>query len=208
MLPNITEHRNEGRSGFTMAEFIIAAVVSMYVTLGALSVYMMVLTWWHQTAPRIEAQRTARIALSRVIDGIVDSDAGTDATASSGTYRRRNGIAWAVSQDSSTIPSIPTDAEIDFALESDSSRVRAFYLGTDAGGSKVVYYKYNSSSEEIKGTKGITDLKFEFIDVTNKNLVRVTVKVEKDVQTGTGSTTYPVRVECSETVFLRNVKTT
>ena len=194
-----TDCCKKARRAFSLAEVIVASSVVAFVLLGAWSVYVMMVTWWHQTEPKIEAQRIARITLARVVSGIVASDAGTDQIGNL-RYLRRNGIAWAVGT-----PSIPSENEIEFALAPDSSNVRAYYFGTDSGSGKgVLYYEYNGSTEMVKGTLGLTDLKFEFLDSTYKNLIRVTATVQKSVNIGNRAP-YSIKVEYTEVVFLKNV---
>lgn len=173
--------------------------MAVYVFMGIWSLYLMGWRWWHEVAPRIEAQRIARITLSTITSGTVDSTAGTYQVGSA-TYTRRNGIYGATS-----VPSIPSLSEIDFGLEPDGSNVRSFYLGTDeASGLKALYYKdSNSVRHKIKATSGLTDLKFEKLGGID-NIIKVTATVEKTVL-GTRNVPYEIKVVYDEVVYLRNV---
>ena len=183
-------------------------MIALYIFAGAWAIFIMVWKWWYETAPRIEAQRMARVALASVIDGTIDSTAGTDVI-DSAAYNRRNGIEWAVSFD---IPAGENGKRIDFGLPQDGvgSNVRSFYLGTDeASGLNVVYYKDNNAAlHRIRPTLGMTDLKFEkYTDAGGSvydDIVKVTATVDKTV-TGTRQGDYAIEVKHSDTVFLNNV---
>lgn len=194
-------HIIRNKKGFTLAEVITASFIAVYIVIGVWSLYLMAVSWWHETMPKIESQRIARMALTSVIRGSLDSTAGDDLIGSS-LYGRRNGIASAV-----LIPSIPSPEHINFALETDSSNIRAFYLGTDpATGQKAVYYKNNSGQViMLKSTLGITDLKFEKFDGQD-NMVKVTATARKEVL-GTRSAAYVAETVYDEVVYLRNMPT-
>lgn len=188
------------RKGISAIEVLLATFVALYVILGAWSVYIMAWRWWNEVQPKVEAQRIARLALSGIIYGSLDSTAGTY-TVGGVQFTRRNGISGAVSS-----PNIPSDSRIDFQLEGDTGNDRAFYLGADAGtGLGVVYYTDDASqSHELMHTEGITDLKFEKY-MGNNNVIKVTATVERTIS-GTRSAPYNVKAEYSEVVYLRNVQ--
>lgn len=205
MSPNIIKYFNKGRKAFSIVEALLATFVVLYVFLSVVSVYIMVWRWWHEVAPRIEAQRIARVALSSIIDGAADPTAGTY-TVNSVTYKRRSGIAWATSS-----PDIPSQSQINFMLVPDSSNIRSFYITQDDEDStkEAVYYKdYNNATltptvHKIASTVGITDLKFEkFLSLSN--IIKVTATVEKEIK-GTRQTPYNIKVEYNDIVYLRNV---
>lgn len=189
------------KKGFTLIEVMTASMISLYVILGAWVLYMMGWSWWHEIAPRVEAERIARTALSSIITGRTDTTAGYYNIGTT-TYARRNGIMGAID-----VPTISvSEQEIDFALEPDSSNARSFYLGTDSvTGQKLVYYKDNNGSvHPIDSTRGITDLKFEKL-LSNDNLIKVTATVQRTI-TGTRSGNYDITVSYNEVVCLRNVQ--
>jgi hypothetical protein len=196
------------RAAFTIAEALTATFVALYVFLGALAVYMMVWSWWHEMAPRIEAERIARTALSSVIDGVADPTAGTFAVGSV-TYSRRNGIAWAKEIDD--IAAGESVQSLDFALEPDDGRVRTFYLGQDAAtGQNAVYYRNSDGvASKIRPTLGITDLRFEKFQAGDgsypRGVIKVTATVTKNI-TGTRQATYPITVTYSDVAYLRNME--
>ena len=183
-----------------LIEALTATFVAMFIILGAWSVYIMGWSWWHEVAPRIEAQRTARLALLNIIVGRFDPTAGTFSVGAD-SFSRRNGISCATAA-----PDISTPHRINFRLEPDSSNVRSYYMGVDAAtGSNAVYYVDNNSVvHEIRGTLGITDLTFEQVSGA-ANLIKVSALSEKTVA-GTRSAPYTVRAAYNETIYLRNVQ--
>lgn len=203
------QRRRKGRSsafGTTLVELMTALFVALFVVASVWSVYLIVWKWWHETAPRIEAQRMARIAVLAVINGVDDTTAGTY-TVNSVAYTRKNGITWATTaQPGSVKPSIPSAGEIDFALVPDITNARAFKLDIDPVTSRnAVRYRNDAGTwSTVAGTVGIKDLTFAFVDSVNKNLVQVTVTAEKNVE-GVRSQTYTVSVTYVATVYLRNV---
>ena len=199
------------RRALTITEVIISSAVAMYIVLALWAVYVIGFKWWYETAPFVEAQRTARMALNTVIEGTMDTTAGQDvlSTPTSKTYKRRNGIAWAMRKKSDTYPrpypEIADDGRrINFRLEQDSSNVRSFYLGTVSESMKAVYYVDNASvAHKIKSTEGITDLIFESV-AGYDNLFKVTAKVER-YAAGTKYESSPLIVEYSDFIYLRNL---
>jgi len=211
MLPNIPTHKRwaGGRGGFTLVETLVSVFVVILVMLAAVSVYVMGWRWWAEVAPRIEAQKAARVALASIIEGRIDATAGTY-TVGATTYGRRNGIAWSVFAPTIDTPSDspnPANSRIRFGLDksSDTATTREFRLKTDpATGLWAVYYKDDADVYHmIRPTIGITGLRFENYDGLN-NLVRVTATVDRTVR-GTRRGDYQVTVEYSEVVYLRSV---
>lgn len=193
-----------------MVEMMFAMMIGLFVIATAWSVYVMIWQWWAEMSPRLDAQRTARIALLNVVEGVTgvvngpDPVAGTF-TVGSTTYKRRNGIAWATAY-----PAISVDGRtISYRLVPDASNVRQFYLGADpVTGEGVIYYKHSDgTSYKIPSTLGITDIKFEkFQDpggTTHDNVIRITVTTEKEVQ-GVRSEPLNISVVYTDTVYLRN----
>lgn len=171
----------------------------------------MTTVWWHEISPEIEAERSARSAVSSIIYGSVDPTAGTD-TVGMITYSRRNGIAWARFDGDVTPPATPTISvdknTINFRLEPDSSNARQFYIATDAvSGFKGVYYKNNSNQVTlIKPTLGLTGLQFSYFTsggTTRYDIVKVEATVEKDI-TGMGNTPKHIKVQYSDYAYLKN----
>lgn len=215
---------SEDRRAFTLTETLIAVLITSLVFLCVWSIYLIGWTWFHEVAPRIDAQRIARLAVTKIIEGSQDSTTGQDVIGPT-TYKRKNGIASAyyaapvlvgsvTNPDGSTTPS----SEINFGIFQDygtyqpsaARNVRSYYLGTDADtGLNVVYYKDSSGAvHKINSTLGIKDLKFQqyFDDVVHPNIIKVTATVEKKVQ-GLGSgTSYDVLVSYSDYTYLKNVQ--
>lgn len=198
---------------FTLVEVLTTVAISSLVIVGSWGIYMMGSLWWHETVPRLDAQRIARMALYETIVGDRDTTAGTDSIGSN-SYVRRNGISGAcidMDNDPPTTPVISEDQRrIDFRLEPDSSNVRAFYLGTDSvTGLGVVYYKRDNANPpvQIRPTLGITDLRFGFFvdgeGLTHYNIVRVTATVDRTV-TGAAGGDYAVHVEYNDFAYLKN----
>jgi len=187
------------KRAFTLIEALTATFIAVYVLTGAWSAYMMSWTWYHEINPEVEAQRIARIAISTIINGNVDSTAGTYSIGPT-VYRRRNGISQAVD-----VPTLDSPQSISFRLEPDAGNDRNYYLGVDSNtGLNVVYYSDSDDViHKITATIGITDLiveKFEGRD----NMIKVTAIVQRDIL-GTGTTPYRVNVTYSEVAYLRNV---
>ncbi len=221
------------KKSFTLIEVLVTIFTATLIFSAAWAIYAMGMTWWHEVSPRIEAQRIARLAVTKIIDGTTDSTAGQDIIGGS-SFKRRNGI-------SSTYyfaPTLPNPKyypdgttysnEIDYGLFEDYStatpspyqpsaarNVRAFYIGTDTDSSlKVVYYKDGQSVvHKISSTLGITDLKFHrYIEtkidgstVEHPKIIVVTATVEKEVSTGK-SEPYQIKVEYKDYAYLRNVQ--
>ncbi len=202
MFPTIRKNR----SGFSLIEIITASFISLFVFLGAWSIYNMSWSWWHETAPRIQAQQIARIAILSITEGNVDATAGTD-TIGTATYQRRNGISTAI-YDPVISSNISVNDRIDFGLEPDGGNIRAFYLGVDpATGERVVFYQNNAGTvRALNATRGITNLRFDrTLDVTtNKIFVRVTATVTRDI-IGTRSVPYNISIVYTSVVYIRNV---
>lgn len=198
-------HKNS--KGFTLVEIMTTSFIALYVIMAAWSVYIMGWRWWHETSPLIESQRAARVALTYIREGIVDSTVGQDTVAFT-TYNRRNGISWAALTNTNPTPLTPVVSDdqhrIDFRLEPDTANIRSFYLGTDAGGKKALYYVDSAGAvHKVNTTEGITDLVFEF-DPNYINLLKITVRVERDVA-GTRVVPYHISIEYSDYIFLRNI---
>lgn len=211
---------SNGRKGFTLAEVLMATVISTMVIASAWSVYMMVWQWWAEMGPHIEIERTARLALLNVIDGVTSVKGLTGDVA--GTYyvgstpcKRRNGIAWANKDPGDdSYPQILDQtgkpaSKINYHLEPDPNNTkREFYYGT-YNGQGVIYYKHtDGTSYMLDGTRGITDLRFEkFVDAegnTHDNIIEVTVTAEKAVYGTRAQAPYTVDVVYTDTVYLRN----
>ncbi len=196
----------KNRSGFSLIEVITASFVSLFVFLGAWGIYNMSWSWWHETAPRIQAQQIARITILSIAEGNVDASAGTD-TIGTATYQRRNGISTAI-YDPVISSNISVNDRIDFGLEPDGSNMRAFYMGIDPGtGERVVFYRDNAGNvNALNATRGISDLRFDkTVDVTtNKIFIRVTATVTRDV-IGTRGLPYHISIVYTSVVYIRNV---
>jgi hypothetical protein len=193
-----------------MVEVMLASVIGVFVIGATISVYIMTSQWWSEMTPRLDAQRTARLALLNIIEGVTgivdgpDPVAGTF-TAGSASYKRRNGIAWATAY-----PTISSDGKtISYRLVPDSSDSRGFYLATDAAtGLGMLYYRHSSgTSYAIPSTRGLTDIEFEkFTDgsgIVHDNIIKVTATARKNVQ-GTRAAGLDIRVVYTDTVYLRN----
>lgn len=190
--------------GFTLAEVLIAAIIGTMVIASAWSVYMMIWQWWAETGPRIEIERTARLALLNIIDGVtsvqgLSGNVAGSYSVGSTSYKRRNGIAWATAY-----PTISSDKKtITYRLWPDSSNVRQFYYGT-YNGQGVVYYKHTDGTNyRLDGTLGLTELKFENFGEAN-NVIRITVTAQKSVYGTRLNQPYNVSVTYTDTVYLRN----
>lgn len=211
---------SNGRKGFTLAEVLMATVISTMVIASAWSVYMMVWQWWAEMGPRIEIERTARLALLNVIDGVTSVKGLTGDVAGtyyvgSTPYKRRNGIAWAnKNPGDNSYPQILDQtgkpaSRINYHLEPDPNNTkREFYYGT-YNGQGVIYYKHaDGASYVLDGTRGITDLRFEkFIDAegnSHDNIIKVTVTAEKEIYGTRAQAPYTVDVVYTDTVYLRN----
>lgn len=208
-----------GRKGFTLAEVLMATVISTIVIASAWSVYMMVWQWWAEMGPRIEIERTARLALLNVIDGVtsvkgLSGDVAGSYYVGATPYKRRNGIAWANKDPGdNSYPQIQDQtgkpaSRISYHLEPDPNNTkREFYYGTYSG-QGVIYYKHtDGASYVLDGTRGITDLSFEkFVDAegnTHDNIIKVIVTAEREIY-GTRAQPYTVEVVYTDTVYLRN----
>lgn len=215
----------ENKASFTLVEVLVTAFVAVLVFLAVWSIYIMGWTWWYEVSPRIEAQRIARLAVAKIIDGVPDPTAGYDLIGSA-RYDRRNGIAASYYY----LPDLPNaqadsdgklfSREIDFGLFEDyktysptaKRNIRSFYLGTDPNtGLNVVYYKDgNAALHKIDATLGISDLKFyynQWIDgfgATHTDII-TTATVEKDT-VRTGLEPYHIKVEYSGYTSLRNAQ--
>ncbi len=211
---------SNGRKAFTLAEVLMATVISTMVIASAWSVYMMVWQWWAEMGPHIEIERTARLALLNVIDGVTSVKGLTGDVAGtyyvgSTPYKRRNGIAWANKDPGDdSYPQILDQtgkpaSKINYHLEPDPNNTkREFYYGT-YNGQGVIYYKHtDGASYMLDGTRGIADLRFEkFVDAegnTHDNIIKVTVTAKKEIYGTRAQAPYTVEVVYTDTVYLRN----
>ena len=171
-------------------------------------------------SPRLDVERSARLALLNIIEGGISvkglsGDVAGSYAVDSTLYKRRNGIAWA-SKDpgDNEYPEIEDQtghpaSRIIYHLVPDGNNVkREFYYGT-YNGQGVVYYKHTSgTSYRLNDTFGITDLKFEkFIDSDDEehdNIIKVTVTASKEVYGTRTEQPYTVTVVYTDTVYLRN----
>lgn len=194
------------RRGFTLIEVLTVSVISLFIALGAWSIYIIGWQWWSETVPNVEAERITRIAISTVERGTIDSSAGLDSIGAS-TYDRRNGIAWAV-YDPAISSNISVNDRIDFGLEPDTGNERSFYLGTDlSSGLNYVYYSDNNGAiHRINSTRGITGIRFDkFTDAAiNRTYVRITATVDRTI-VGTRGVPYRVLVTQTDLICLRNI---
>jgi prepilin-type N-terminal cleavage/methylation domain-containing protein len=203
------------KRGFTLAEVLIAAIIGTMVIASAWSVYAMVWQWWAEMSPRLDVERSARLALLNVIEGVTSvsglpGDAAGSYTVGSTNYKRRNGIAWANKDPGdNSYPEILDQtgkpaSRIRFHLVPDGNNVkREFYHGT-YNGQGVIYYRHsNGSLYRLDGTLGVTELSFEKMPGTD-NIIKVTVAAEKEVYGTRAGQPYPVRVVYTDTVYLRN----
>lgn len=201
MWPTIVKDPGPGKKGFLLVELLITLLLAGFVLTALVSIYITTSQWWAEIAPRIDAQKIARVALTSIIDGSIDPTAGTY-TIGSKTYGRRNGIAWATAT-----PDIPSLFRINFMLNKpgESSNVRSFYMATDpVTNLRAIYYQDSSGAVRmIKPTLGITDLRFEKYMGYN-NAIKVTATVDRNV-IGTRRQPYRVKVEYSELAYLRGV---
>lgn len=193
MCVSINSIRN--KNGFTILELLVASFVAFLVIAGIWSVYVIGWAWWHEAIPKIEMQQIVRQAISSIIDGSIDSGAGTDYV-SGIAYGRRNGIAWATG--SPLITSTANEIKITYNLEGLGSQ--SFFVNLTEEPRKVYH---NSAGNPVRGTEGITDISFQLVQ---PNLILVTAKAEKDI-VGTRALPYHIKVEESQTIFLRNVIT-
>lgn len=213
------------RKSFTLIEIVVTSLVAMLIFMAAWAIYIMGWTWWYQISPRIEAQRIARLAVAKTIDGLQDQTAGFDLVGSS-RYERRNGLSASFyyppdlvntqvdSEGKTFARQIRFGTYADYGTFSPAAKnnVRSFYLDTDPDtGANIVFYMDGSGIvHKIRETLGISDLRFyinEWIDghgVTHKDVL-VKATVEKDV-IRTGSQPYHVKVEYSGYTGLRNLQ--
>lgn len=207
---SIVDLRLSRRRSFTMMEMMISVTIVLFIIVGSLGIFRMGWIWWNETAPVIEAQRIARVALSITLEGMVDATAGTV----SGNARR-SGVAWAV-YDPAISDNIETGDKISFGLEKEKEdfgdypvahNIRSFYLGQDASGVRAVYYRNNASQvTEIEATRGITKLLFsKATDSDGKVYLSVTATVEKDIK-GTRNLPRHIKVEYTDGAYLRNFR--
>lgn len=203
------------RDGFTLAEMVVSAFVASLVFVVIWAIYILGWTWWYEVSPRIEAQRIARVAIEKIVDGVPDSTTGYDMIGST-RHNKRNGIA-STYYFAPNLPSTYTNSEgtivsnsIEYGLYQDyavhppavANNIRSFYLSTDvATGLKAVYYKDgNGASHMLKETLGITNLEFSYYvdrdvtpNVTCKDIIVVSVVVDKSVS-AVGHTPYDIKV--------------
>lgn len=193
----------------------MSSLVVLLVLMVVWSVYILGWTWWYEVSPRIEAQRIARAAIERIVEGVPDPTTGYDMVGSV-QYNKRNGIAYTyyfapslpntyVNSEGSTVSnSIEYGLYKDYAAHPPSAvnNVRSFYLGTDsATGLKAVYYRDgNGASHMLKDTLGITNLEFSYYvdkdvtpNVTYQDIIVVSVAVNKSVS-AIGHTPYVINL--------------
>lgn len=207
----------ENKKAFTLVETLISTFIALYVFLAAWMLYSTTWAWWHEISPKIEAQKTAKLALSSIITGSVDDTAGVD-TINSVNYKRRNGIAWASSIfDPTSMPDDDGDGEpdrwlwtnnrIDFRLEGDvSSDLRYFKVENN----KIIYHYsitrtgvLQEASKDIVHTSDSLDtiaLEFEFI--LQYNMVKVTVTITKHI---TAQPATPYIIVLKDYIHMRNL---
>ncbi len=194
------------RRAFTMIEVLVASAVGIFVIMSAIAVFLMAWRWWSETYPRIEAQQITRLAISRIVNGVVDTTAGQDVIIGA-THTRRNGIAGA-----DRAPDTATAGCINFSLEPDGSNLRSYYIASDDqdASRNAVYYSYDPGSPtvtKIRGTTGITGLSFvQSVDeATGFILVTVTATVDRNIL-GTRQASYNIHVEYSDSIYIRNYR--
>lgn len=206
----IDMEKNANRRGFTLVEMMFALVIGFFVIAAAWASYVMIWQWWAEMSPRLDAQRTARIALLSVIEGVTGVVGGPDPVAGTftvgdTTYKRRNGIAWATAYPSITAGG----GSISYRLVPDSSNARMFFvLANSLVPEGALYYKHtDGKTYEIPSTRGISEVKFEkFVDsggAEHDNIIKVTATVDRDIS-GTRAGQYNIKVVYTDTVYLRN----
>jgi hypothetical protein len=200
----------KGSRGFTLAEILIASIVGTMVIASAWSVYVMVWQWWAETSPRLDAERSARLALLNLTEGVTYVNGlgyiANPYVVNGRNYYYRNGIAWA-----DEYPVISADNKtITYSLMPDSSSTRQFYPGT-YNGQGVIYYRHtDGASYRLDSTLGVTDLRFENLPNPDdpltpyNNVIKVTVTARKEVYGTRADQPFIIEVEYSDTVYLRN----
>lgn len=227
MLPNTIRAPSRGRRGFTLAEVLIAAMIGTMVIASAWAVYMMVWQWFAEMSPRLDVERSARMALLRIVEGVPGSVTGDTGkiTVNNVDYKRRNGIAW--STDLPDLESVTLDGttkvrRINFRLRFDDEKavvtgnVRSFYV-EKSGDRRIISYRYYDyddnqyKTRQVANTKDVTyDVEFgNFTDdgtppTTYQNIMTVKVTAEREVYGTRLSQPYTVKVEYTDTVYLRN----
>lgn len=202
------------KRGFTLAELMVSIFISTYVFLCAWAMYMMGWSWWYEILPQTECQRIARITISVIAKGMMDSTAGAD-TIDSVTYGRRNGLEHACRTRADVAasfltPTITDDGHrINFKLEPGIAQYndRSFYLDQDGSGVKAVYYKRSDyAPQEIRATRGITDLTFESMNpaMVELNFIKVTATVQRVIM-GSRKVPYQISVVYTDYIYLRNI---
>jgi hypothetical protein len=98
---------------------------------------------------------------------------------------------------------------INFKLEPGINQYndRSFYLGQDGSGVKAVYYKHSDyAPQEIRATRGITDLIFEPMNpaVAELDFIKVTAMVQRVVM-GSRKVPYQISVVYTDYIYLRNI---
>jgi hypothetical protein len=207
-----------GKDGFSLTEALVSIFVTALIFVVVWAIYILGWTWWYEVSPRIDAQRIARIAMEKIVEGAPDSTTGYDMIGTT-RYDKRNGISatyyfkpdlpdtYVNSEGTTVSNSIEYGLYEDYATHppavgSSANNVRSFYLGTDAAtGLKAVYYRDgNGTSHILKDTLGITNLEFSYYvdndvspSVTCEDMIVVSVEVDKDVS-AVGHTPYNINV--------------
>ena len=205
------------KKAFTLVETFISTFIVLYVFLAAWMLYSTAWAWWHEISPKIEAQKTAKLALSLIITGSVDDTAGVDII-NSVNYKRRNGIAWASSLlNPTSMPDDDGDGEpdrwlwtnnrIDFRLEGDvSSDLRYFKVENN----KIVYcysitrngVLQEASKDIVRTSDPLDAIALEFEFVVQYNMVKVTVTIAKHLATRPAM---PYTITLKDYIHMRNL---
>lgn len=199
MLRNIRNFKTGDTKAFTIVEIMLASVIAAFILTTVMGVYMMCSQWWAEIGPRLDAEKCARMALLSIIEGSVDSTAGSY-TVDGTIYTRRNGIAWATA---TPLISGTGDSDISYRLVPDDSNSRHFYKEIYNGDGYIYYVDGIGPVKIITSTKGVTDLRFSTVE-GHDNIIQVEVTAEKDVYGTRRADPYTISVTYTDTVYLRN----